>query len=64
MTEEEHSADQSKYLFEYADWGQDAFSLLSLANQKWVNAGVKNNSLPGNTMDCTMRQFPTMVLTA
>ena len=44
------AADQSKYLFEYADWGQDAFSLLSLANQKWINAGVKNNSLPGNTM--------------
>ena len=50
LAEGSSAADDTKYQFEYADWGQDAFSLLSLANNKWLNAGVKNNSLPGNTM--------------
>ncbi len=56
--------DQPKYLFEYADWGQDAFSLLSLANQKWINAGVKNNSFREIQWDCMMQRYPTTDLTA
>jgi len=50
LAEGESIETAAAYQFEYADWGQEAFSLYSLANSKWVEAGIKNNSLPGTTM--------------